>query len=515
MEYFPGAWLLSATSDPSPRTAVSLKAVFLVTFFSVGQLVVLFVFQLVLARQFGASAELDVFMAVQAIPLVVGSILAGSLGSVLIPQAHDLEQRHGREARETFLNRLGWVLLAGSVLLAVPLVIFPGGVVQSLFSGFTETQLELASQLLLILAWLIPINTLTSYFYGVYHSRQRFFLPAAAGLVGPFVTVWLALWLQEWGVQGIAWAVLGGGLAGILLLLPGFPRASPVHGAHVLPAFKRFALLLWPLVLGAAYIRLDPLVDRHLLAGLSEGSISQLGYASRIITAAATLATSGLSVVVFPAMARHAASGEREQLATELAHAWRFLCVVMVPCLGGIFLYSKPLVAVLLERGAFTSTDTLAVSRLMCLYAGVVVATGVGDVAARAFFVTGSTRLPPLIGTLAFTLGVIAKFLVVSRFETEGLALVTSAYLLLSTGVMLILLGMRLGRNLYRGFGLTFSRSCLCTLLALGVAWPWIHRDSAWSTLAGVLLCSCVYVAALGALRDEFVLRLWRSARGL
>lgn len=504
---------MSATSDPSPRTAVSLKAVFLVTFFSVGQLVVLFVFQLVLARQFGASAELDVFMAVQAIPLVVGSILAGSLGSVLIPQAHELQQKHGLEARETFLNRLGWVLLAGSLLLAFPLAMFPRGVVQGIFAGFSESQLELASQLLLILVWLIPVNTLTSFFYGVYHARQRFFLPAAAGLVGPFVTVLLAIWLQAWGVQGIAWAVLWGGLAGILLLLPGFPRASAAEGVHVWPAFKKFALLLWPLVLGAAYIRLDPLVDRHLLAGLSAGSISQLGYASRIITAAATLATSGLSVVVFPALARHAASGAREQLATELAHAWRFLCVVMVPCLGGIFLFSEPLVAVLLERGAFTSADTLAVSRLMCLYAGVVVATGVGDVAARAFFVTGSTRLPPLIGTVAFTLGVIAKFLAVSRYETAGLALLTSVYLLLSTGVMLLLLGLRLGRNLYHGFALTLCRSCLCTLFALGCAWPWIHRDSAWSTLAGVLICAGVYVAAQGAMKDEFVLRLWHSAR--
>ncbi|WP_337235376.1 lipid II flippase MurJ, partial [Salmonella enterica] len=79
-----------------------------------------------------------------------------------------------------------------------------------------------------------------------------------------------------------------------------------------------------------------------------DGTISHMGYASRIVTAVATLATSGLSVVIFPALAQHAAAADHEQLRRDLSEGWRFLATVLVPVLTGLALCGRPILASLL-----------------------------------------------------------------------------------------------------------------------------------------------------------------------
>jgi putative peptidoglycan lipid II flippase len=489
-----------------------------VTFFSIGQLLVLCVLQLVLARLFGASGDLDVYLAVLAVPLVIGVVLAGSLSSVIIPLVYELREAHGDTSVETVLNRLGWILLACGTGLSILLFLNARPFTRLLFPGFSESQTLLGQEVLQILCWLVPLNTATSFLFSVFHSRKRFFLPAFSGLVGPTVTVVLVVVFFEDGVRGIAWATLAGGVVGVLLLSLGFPRAGTTVDFPLRPVLERFCIRLFPLVLGAAYYRLDPLVDRHLASSLTEGSISQLGYAWRLMSAVAMIATSGLSVVAFSAISRHAAAGDQQRFVSELAHGWRLLCVVLMPMIGGTLCFNKTLVNCLLERGEFTSADTEAVAGLMSLYAGVVLAAGIGEIASRAFYALGNTWIPTLIGILGFTLGAVAKFYCVSVYKTQGLAVLTSGYYLLNAVLFLIILRRQLQGPLFAGFGRTFVRSLVCSTVALGLAWLILDElvmgePSTFRVLAGVGASIICYVALQRLLRDEFAIRLLQGIR--
>ncbi|MCH7989526.1 MAG: hypothetical protein IID46_10325, partial [Planctomycetes bacterium] len=441
------------------------------TFFSIGQLLVLFVLQIVLASLFGASEDLDVYMAVMAIPLVISAVLASSLSSVIIPLFNELQEAHGDASVETVLNRLGWILLACGAGISSLLFLFARPVTGFLFPGFSESQILLGTEMLQVLCWLVLLNTATSFLFSVFHRRKRFFLPALSGLVGPTVTVVLVVAFSVEGVRGIAWATLAGGVVGVLLLSLGFPRAGTSVNFPLRPVVKRFWIRLFPLVLGAAYYRLDPLVDRHLASSLTEGSISQLGYAWRLMSAVALIAVSGLSVVAFPAISRHAAAGDQQRFVSELAHAWRLLCVVLMPMIGGILCFSTTLVSCLLERGKFTAGDSEVVGGLMTLYAGLVLALGVGEISARTFYALGNTWIPTLIGILGFTIGAAAKFYWVKDYGIQGLAVLTSGYFLLNAVLLLVILRLRLKGPLFTGLGRTFGRSLVCSTVALGLAW--------------------------------------------
>jgi len=504
---------LSDTEQNEPQTGVSLRSVSLVTFFSVGQLFVLFALQLVLAKLFGAAPELDVYVAVLAIPLVVSAMLSGSLGAVLIPLANELKAAHEIEVVDAILRRFGWLLLLVSSLLAVGIFFASEQLVRFLFGEFSEPQILLGVEMLRILAWLVPLNTMTTFMFAIYHSRSQFLLPAMSGLVGPSLTVAIIIFWPETDVVSIAWAVLIGGIVGVAFLLRGFPSNRTDQPLPFRQPFMRFSLLLSPLILGAVYGQLDPLVDRHLAAGLSEGSISHLGYAWRLISSVAVLATSGLAVVAFPAMARHAASKNDKLFVSELAHSWRFLCVVVVPCVGGIFLFSDTLVAWLMERGEFTASNTAAVAQILRLYLGVALGAGVGEVANRALCARGLTYISPIIGATCVTFAWVAKFMLAERFQAEGLALISSVGFIVGACLHLAALRWHIRGKMFEGIIGVSLRTLVASTCALGIAWPVLHGAQGWRVLLGVILSVVIYVVAQWIMRDEFVLRLWEGAR--
>ena len=139
-----------------------------------------------------------------------------------------------------------------------------------LFPGFSPSQSQLTSRLLQILSGLVVTNGLIAYAQAVHHSHRRFLIPALAPVLGTAATVTMALVWPEPGMLTVGWAVLAGSLltAAVQLVFPlrgfRFPR-------HWDPALQRFLWLSVPLVCGAAYFRLDPLVDRYLGSTLPTG----------------------------------------------------------------------------------------------------------------------------------------------------------------------------------------------------------------------------------------------------
>lgn len=494
------------------NSSISLRSVGVVTFLSVGQLVLLFVLQLVVASAFGASDELDAYLAAYALPLVVGGILAGAIGSVVVPIYNEQRAAHDTATAERELGRIGLLLAAISTTIGAGMMLLAAPLIAMFYGDFDTPTATSAAGLLRILAWLVPLNTLTGFLYGAYHSRQQFALPAFAGLFGPTASVLLFVFVFEATTRGLAWAILAGGAIGTLMLLPGFPRHRQLLALPTDETLRRLVILSAPLLFGAACSRLDVLVDRPLAARLSEGSISHMGYAFRIASAVATLATSGLAVVIFPSLARHAAEGDIGQLRSDLAEGWRLLSVVLFPVLGGLMFCSDAIIEVLFRRGEFTIDDVLAVAALVRFYSGVILAAGIGELASRTFFSLGRTWVPTLIGLSGLLWGSALKFAVVDRFGAAGLIGVTSLYYIVNSIVMVSLLA-AIGVTAWSSTLLpTMTRAGVAAVLAIAPAWWLMQTASPARVVSGLLFACGTYPLLLYGMGDPFARRAASAA---
>jgi len=490
-------------------SSVSLRAVALVAAAAMGQLLLLLWLQRVQTRIYGASEEMDAYLCAYALPLVLGGILAAAAGTAIVPYYQEQQRRAGLVAADAAAARLAGLLLVLGLTLAAAMHFGAAATIRLAYPDLAGTRSETAARLLKILCWLTPLTGLTGFLYGLWHARQRFLWPALAGLVGPFVTVLAVIATPAPTIDRLAWGVLAGGMVGLAILFPGSVSSGALRHKAARSELLRFGAMMLPIVVGAAYSRLDVIVDRILAARLSEGNISQMAYAARIVAAVATLTTSGLSVVIFPALARHAAAGDLRQLRSDLSEGWRFLAVILIPVVGGIFVCGGTIVRVLFEHGAFTAKDTAAVDLLIRLSLGFLVGAAVAEVASRTLTALGRIWTVTLVGMLAFTAASAAKIAIVNRFAAPGLTATASVSALLVSLTLVSLLVIHGGRSDLKKLSITVLRSGVASGLAIALAAWLMSLKTLAGVAAGIVAAVVTYVVLLLVLRDEFARRAW------
>ena len=488
----------------------SLKSVSLVSLLSFAHLGVQFALQVVLARYFGASAEMDAYYAALALPTVLSAILTGSLAYAFLPVFVARRERAGPEAAWSMAMNFLVLLVGVSAALALAGTIWASPIVRHLHPGFSATQVGRTALLFRVLSWLVLANSLVGYLQALHHSNQRFAVPAASGVVGTCVTLAYVVWRHEAdGVVAVAWGVVigsGVAIAGQLRLL----LANRKYASWRLdPGTIRCLRLVAPLILGAAYYRLDPLVDRYLASRLPESSIAYLGYAWRLVNALLIVSTSSLSIVVFPSLAKHASLHDEQALRAEVAHAFRFLCFMLVPITLGLVGFSRIVVRDLFERGEFRPEDTTAVAMLLVIYLGALWGGGIGEIASKVFYAAGNTVLPVVIGVIGFTVGAGLKIALAPDRGVAGIAAATSAYYLLNSSALAAIVLARWGGETVRGVVRAISRYLLATVPAVGAAYAVTQTHRPLPSLVAAATAVPVYLLATLAQRDEFALKMY------
>ncbi len=490
----------------------SLRSVAVVSLFSVVQLGLQFVLQIVLAKLFGTSAEMEAYLACMTFPVVISGMIIGPLGYVLVPSFTTRMEQDGPDVAWSLAGQMAtWmtfitiaVTLAGW-LLTRPLILF-------LDHGYEGEQLQLAFSLHAILIWLIPLNCWTGFLNAVHHCRGSFFLPAFSGVVGTAVTVAVVLWRQDSeGVYVVAESVVLGAIVGVLLQSAVIRQLRP--GFRLGTAARTCLRLMVPLLVGAIYFRLDPLIDRYLVSPLAVGSYAYLGYAWRIVTALQVVSMGGLSIVAFPAISKHSALGNIDHLQQEVAYAIRFLATITVPIVAGVVFFGQFAIRELFQRGEFTAADTQIVAEVLAIYSGALVAAGLGDLLTKVFFALHNTKTPTVLGIVGFTVGLAAKIILSRTSGVPGIAAATSGYMLLNSLMMILILSRWYNLRLTTGLPTTLRNSAIATTAALAAAYIVSMSAIPYPLLPSVLAAVASYGLALLVMRDEFGMRAMSAAR--
>ena len=151
--------------------------------------------------------------------------------------------------------------------------------------------------------------------------------------------------------------------------------------------------------------------------------------------------------MVFPRMALNSAVGDADALRRTLSLGLRVMWLGVAPSIAIGVALSHPMIAALIQRGAFLPSDTAAVSGLWRIYLISMAAGCLGSVTGRAFYALKQTRTIAAVGVVeALGYAVYTPWLA-ARFGAAGVAAGYVGYLSLSIGWQLPLLRWRLGRR--------------------------------------------------------------------
>jgi putative peptidoglycan lipid II flippase len=215
-----------------------------------------------------------------------------------------------------------------------------------------------------------------------------------------------------------------------------------------------------------------------------------------------------LTTTLAPEMASAAGRGDLAALRERLAFGMRLIGVMILPAAAAYIGLARPIVVVLLQRGAFSAADAAVVADSIAAFSVGLVFFSIYLFALRAFYALPDTRTPFIINCFENAANVLFAIPLYLWLGIPGLALAFSAAYVVASIVTLDLLRHRIG-----GLGgrRTFDSLARCALAAVAVAvvtwaasavigWDGTGRALA-STVVGLLAGTVVYVGGLALLR--------------
>ncbi|NOY23040.1 MAG: murein biosynthesis integral membrane protein MurJ [Acidobacteria bacterium] len=395
----------------------------------------------------------------------------GAFSSVLVPELSLISDEDNRNA---FLSRIFLVMGSVGAVLTFLIVLFSGPLVTVLFPGTVHEAAILAKvvTLLRFMSAYLFFASLAMVCRGMFESAKIFSVSAATFLLFNLTIIALLVFFRGYfddPARAFAVGVALGGAIQFFTHLFFLRRISfrftlkKEDAVSVRPLFRRAI----PIMLAMGVFQLNMLVGRGAASFLSTGQVSSLDYASRIIEIVMGLAVLPLAATLLPHVSQMAVSGDTRTAETLTWFSLKLITIITIPATVGLCLLSRPIAALLFQRGQFGIQSTILTADALFFFALGLLFLGVFKVLAQVSFSFHDTALPFRAAGVAFTANLAFCIVLSGPMANRGIAL--SATLGALVGMCVLVAG--IGRHLKLPWGnlaATFLRSAVAAGIMVG-----------------------------------------------
>lgn len=394
-----------------------------------------FVRDVVAAFIFGASPGYDAFVLSFRIPNLMRRLFAeGAFSQAFVPVLSEYQANKSPEEVKVFVNHI-----TGNLAMILAIVTALGIIAAPLFiylfaPGFDPASARhiLATDMLRITFPYIFFISLTALAGGLLNTYGKFavpaFTPVFLNIAMIFASCVIAPYMQR-PEMALAWGVLLAGIAQLAFQVPFLLKLGIMPRPQINwrdPAVRRVLILMPPAIFGAAISQITLLVDSLFASFLVSGSISWLYYADRLMEFPLGIIGVGLATVILPSLARHHASGAKQEFSRTLDWSIRCTILIGVPAMFGLFMLAGPLVATLFQSGKFTNHDVVMTQQSLMAYSLAVMGIMLAKIFSSAFYATQNIKTPVRISIIILGVNVLLNAILIQKFAHVGLAMATS-----------------------------------------------------------------------------------------
>ena len=294
------------------------------------------------------------------------------------------------------------------------------------------------------------------------HFSTPAFVPILLNLIWIVVaTVIAPVWKDAPAIQAylIAIAVLLGGLLQFAVQIPVLRRFGmrwQWNWAANRATIYRIVRQLIPMAVGLAILPINTLIDTAVawafsasnpetpiawLGGLiayplQEGTVAAIYFAERMYQFPVGLLGVVIGLAAFPALSRHATTGDRAQFVQQMIRALRANLFLAIPATAGLILLAEPLTSLLFRHGAFTETDTQRTAQMVAAYGCGIWAYCTLPVIIRGFYAAEDSQTPFRLGLMVVLVNALVDLVCIWQLGETGLAYASAA----AAGLFVLLL---------------------------------------------------------------------------
>ena len=384
---------------------------------------VAFLFQWYVLVHLGPGVETDALFAGMTIPMVVLSVVSGSLMHVLVPVLAGASEERLRH------DAWGFLVLVGGFFggLATLLYVTAYWWIPIIVPGFSDEAKDLTIKLTRIQLVGMVFGAINGVQWASYHAREKFlwpeFTPMLSSVCGFILLIWL---LPIYGVVAAAWInTVRLGLQ-TLLLTPGMGK--PVSPDLKSPAIATAWQRIKPLLLGTAYYKTDPLIDRFLLSTITSGSLSLYYFAQQIYGGALQIINKAVAAPLVPLLSKLHKEGNNDEFRSAYYRRLLHVGVISICFILLLGFIGQNALDLLVGHGNVTANNVNDLWWIMIWLAGMFVGGASGTITSTSFYAAGDTVTPTRISVVSYTVYIPCKVAAFYSLGVMGLAVVTSIY---------------------------------------------------------------------------------------
>jgi putative peptidoglycan lipid II flippase len=499
--------------------------------------------EIVMVSYLGLDAEMGGFTVAMKVPNLVRTLLADTaLSAAFIPVFSGLlEKGRRREAWQTAFT----VTVAATAALGVVTIlgmIFAPEVIKVVAPGWSSKYpdtVELTVSLMRVMFPTVVVMGIAGVFMGILNSYNHFTMPAVAPIVWNVIIIGVvAVFSGKYGFQALAWGVMLGTVAELLLQVPSVwkrrwkrgddgldavragavaggaeaapPAAAPAGDRQSAwrlalrsPEVRQVGVLLGPVILSLGIINFNSFIGTVVAALISEAAPAYIDKAFRLFQLPQGMFAIAIGTVLFPALSRHGAAKRMAEFRADLSLGIRQIFFITLPFAAFFSVLAVPTVRLIYEHGAASGNEAAISgtgSALLFFSLGMAFVS-VNTLLNRAFYSIQKAWVPLIMGAANLAVNAALMLLLYKPMGVGGVTLATSVVSVINFFGLMVLLSPRIGGVDARRVAWSAGRAIIALIPLAAVAYGvWYGLDAAlgrslWAQIVSV----CVAYLAGGA----------------
>jgi putative peptidoglycan lipid II flippase len=460
---------------------------------------------MVTAWLLGATGLADAFFIAYRIPNLLRRIMGeGAITIAVVPVFNEVKEKEGLEKAFKMAESVFTLMFISLVIITIiGELIAPGLVALLAFGKINTGDFQVAVHLTRIMFPFILLIGIVSLFMGILNSVGHFAAPAGAPILLNIFMIGIPTIFYVWypffssPADALAWGVIAGGVAQILLQLPQLKRYKvPIrfNADFRDKNIRQVTRLMGIAAIGASIYQINVLVGTQLASFLKTGSISFLYYAQRLLELPLGIFAFAVGNVMLPAMSSASARMDNTELSSLISRSIVMVLVFTVPSSVALVILAEPVTAVLFMRGAFTIADAKETAYALQMYSISLWAIGYVRILNQALYSMQEAKTVVNIGWMALVVNVAMSLLLMFFMRHAGIALASS----ISVFFQLIIFHFILARKQIK-FSMSLYRDCLKIITAsviMGIVLYLFILHNFWqhglNTNSLIMLSACI-----------------------
>lgn len=404
-----------------------LRSAMIVSALQVVGVVVAYLREMAVARQFGSQAQVDQYYVAFTIVTLLPAV-AWNVGWAAFVPIFMRRWLFNREEAWQMANLVLSYLLLFLLVGCVATIAFARTWVHLVAPGLTPQAMESACRLTYVLLPVLVLMGINVQLMAVLNGLKLFSIATLSQALPSFFSLVAVLAVPaRVGILSLAWGWTLGSLAQTLVLVWQCRRAG--YRFHpcltACPDLRELAASCLAYLLPACSYLVMVLVDRHYASRIGTGAIAVLNYGDKLFRVPMLVLTTSLFTVSLSYFAGRTVAEDFSKFRESLSVGLRFAAFLLVPTGLFMLILRDPIVSIAYQRGAFTLQDSKRVAATLVFFAPLVIVHGIWFVLERSMIALGRLRLLTGISMLTIAVKIATSAVLYQRLGVPGLVLST------------------------------------------------------------------------------------------